>query len=146
MAQQPPSAPPANKGPDTPTVHTAAAVTKTTTSFSGPLPPASELQAYENVVPGAGERIIAMAESYAAHDQALENKSTDQEGADRKRGQYLGAGIVIAILLVCMYALNPDKETFATVLGTGTIVALATVFALGKVPEWFKGWFKQPDP
>ena len=61
-----------------------------------------------------------------------------QERDERRRGQLLGAAIVVVILGVCVYALHLDKETFATVLGTGTVVALATVFVLGKVPEWFK--------
>ena len=133
MVQQPHPGPPAKANPGTPTVQASATLTKTTT-YSGPLPPASELQAYEDVVPGAGDRIIGMAEGYAAHDQAVEKETVKQQG----RGQFLGAAIVVIILGVCVYALHLGKETFATVLGTGTLVALATVFVLGKVPEWFK--------
>lgn len=40
--------------------------------FSGPLPPARELQAYEQVVPGAADRIVKMAEDEALHRRAQE--------------------------------------------------------------------------
>lgn len=64
MADQPRSAPPASQDPEAPAVRTSATLTQTT-SYSGPLPPAAELQAYDDAVPGAAERIIRMAESYA---------------------------------------------------------------------------------
>ena len=136
MAKQPRSTPPVNQDADTPTVRTSATLTQTT-SYSGPLPPAAELQAYDDAVPGAAERIIRMAESYAGHTQELEGMAMRLEGAARRRGQWLGALVVFAVLGSCLYALHLDKETFAISLGTGTLVALAAVFVAGKVPEWF---------
>lgn len=46
------------------------------------------------------------------------------------------AAVVLGVLAACLYALHLGYETFATELGTWTIVALAVVFALGKVPDW----------
>jgi uncharacterized membrane protein len=43
-------------------------------SFSGPLPPPEALERYNQVLPGAAERIISMAESQHAHRQELEKK------------------------------------------------------------------------
>lgn len=137
MADQPRSTPPASQDPEAPAVRTSATLTQTT-SYSGPLPPAAELQAYDDAVPGAAERIIRMAESYAGHTQELEGMAMKLEGAARRRGQWLGALVVFGVLGSCLYALHLDKETFAIALGTGTLVALAAVFVAGKVPEWFK--------
>jgi len=36
-------------------------------SFSGPLPPPPMFREYEDVLPGAGDRILSMAERQAAH-------------------------------------------------------------------------------
>lgn len=36
------------------------------------------------------------------------------------------------------WALYLDKEEFATSLGSWTIVALASVFVAGKIPDWIK--------
>ena len=141
MARQPRNAPPASQHPETPAVRSSATVTQTA-SYSGPLPPAAELQAYDNAVPGAAERIVRMAESYAEHTRELEAMAMQLEGATRRRGQWLGALVVFAVLGSCLYALHLDKETFAISLGTGTLVALAAVFVAGKVPEWFR----KPEP
>lgn len=42
--------------------------------YQGPLPPPAMLRGYEEVVPGSGERIIAMAERQAAHRQRIESR------------------------------------------------------------------------
>ena len=131
--------PPGDKDSEEPIVRTRTAVeVRTTESFSGPLPPAAELAAYDKVHPGAADRIIRMAESYAEHTQELEKTALGLEGSARQRGQWLGVIAVCAVLGTCLFALNLGYESFATVMGTGTIVALAAVFVLGKVPEWFK--------
>ena len=113
-------------------------VRTTTESYSGPLPPAAELAAYDQVHPGSANRIVVMAEQYAAHIQGLETTAFTLEGASRRRGQWLGAAVVGAVLGTCLISLDLGYEVFAIALGTGTIVSLAVVFVLGKVPEWTK--------
>ena len=51
----------------------------TESSYSGPLPPSTELEAYDKVLPGAAERIFSMAESFAAHTQCPEAEAMRQE-------------------------------------------------------------------
>jgi uncharacterized membrane protein len=43
--------------------------------FEGPIPPPAVLQGYEQILPGAAERILRMAEQQAAHRHSLELKS-----------------------------------------------------------------------
>ncbi|MGD9670774.1 MAG: DUF2335 domain-containing protein [Hyphomicrobiaceae bacterium] len=43
------------------------------TSFSGPIPPATEFEKYEAVLPGAADRILKMAETQAQHRHSLES-------------------------------------------------------------------------
>ena len=105
-------------------------------SYSGPLPPSTELEAYERVLPGAAERIISMAESFAAHVQRLERDAMRHEASAQRWGRMVAAVMVMVILGACMYALHPGYEEFATKLGSWTIVALAAVFVAGKVPGW----------
>lgn len=47
-------------------------VTETHVSYSGPLPPANEFQKYDEVLNGAADRLLAMAENQARHRQDLE--------------------------------------------------------------------------
>lgn len=142
MARRRRSKPPANRQstaraiPNTETVSTEFS----RSTYEGPLPPSTELAAYDHVLPGAADRIISMAENFAAHTQALEAEAMRQEGSAQRWGRGVAAAVVIAILATCLYALHLDKEDFATTLGSWTIVALAAVFVAGKVPEWIRRW------
>lgn len=84
-------------------------------SHSGPLPPASEFAAYESVLSGAADQILAMAEkSTAAAAEATQADaaatraaaaSISEDGVAVKRGQYIYAGrtlmcFVSAVILV----------------------------------------------
>ena len=106
-------------------------------SYSGPLPLAAELRRYDATVPGSAERIVRMAESHAQHRQAMERESLAATAAEKRRGQWLGAGIVMLVLGVCLVALYRGQETFASELGTWTVISLAVVFVLGRIP-WLR--------
>ena len=79
-----------------------------------------------------------MAEGYAAHTQDLEKGLLRQERSDQRSARHVAAGVVIAVLVTCIWALYLDKEEFATTLGSWTIVALAGVFIAGKIPDWLR--------
>ena len=113
-------------------------------AYSGPLPPASQLAQYGEAVPGAAERILAMAERTEEHfrivDQGrveFEQEYLTTQSNLQRRGQMIGAVVVGAALLVCFAALYWGHEQVAMVLGSTTIVALAAVFVIGRLP-WFK--------
>ncbi len=87
-------------------------------SWSSPLPPASELAAYDRIVPGAAERIISMAELAVSGPIDNAAKLTDAEIDASKRGlsfaMKLTAGM--AIVAVIFFALG--------VAGIGTTAAI----------------------
>lgn len=66
-----------------------------TLSFKGPIPPAGELKAYDEVLPGAAERILRMAEK--ALDSQIEVDTTLAHGdvGAVKRGQLLSTAVVM---------------------------------------------------
>ena len=107
-------------------------------SYSGPLPPAIELEAYRRIDASFPERIVSMAERFGDHRQDLEKEAMQQERSDLRWGRGIAAVVVLGVLGTCVYGLHLGYETFATRLGTWTVVALAVVFALGKVPDWLK--------
>ena len=75
-------------------------------TYSGPLPPAVELEAYGRIDGTFPERIVSMAESYAAHQQDLERQAMSQERSDRKWGRGVAAAVVLGVLAACLYALH----------------------------------------
>jgi len=49
---------------------------QTTVAYSGPIPHPNDLARYEEILPGAAERIMKMAELQAEHRRALEIQSS----------------------------------------------------------------------
>ena len=66
--------------------------------FSGPLPHPDDLAKYEQVLSGAADRIISMAERQAAHRQSLEKAVILSNVAIQKWG--LGSAFVLALIAI----------------------------------------------
>ena len=66
--------------------------------FSGPLPHPEDLAKYEQVLPGAADRIIRMAEQQAAHRQNLEKAVIFANVTIQKWG--LGSAFVLAMTAI----------------------------------------------
>jgi len=59
-------------------------------SFSGPLPPPVVLKQYDEIVPGAAERILSMAESQSQHRQQLERSVIESDIKNSRLGLHYG--------------------------------------------------------
>lgn len=62
---------------------------------AGPLPDPQSLQRYDDIVPGAAERIIVLAEKQASHRQKIERRVVWINGGAQLLGMILGAVIVL---------------------------------------------------
>ncbi|MDE6917241.1 MAG: DUF2335 domain-containing protein [Lachnospiraceae bacterium] len=104
--------------------------TKTVFSeFSGPLPPPSIIQGYENVIPGAAERILAMAEKQSEHRQLMERTMIQSDSRDSLLGivaaLILGVGCLVTS---CVIAISVPQNAGAIcsaafgITGIGSIV------------------------
>ena len=104
-------------------------------AWSGPLPPAEQIRAYEEVLPGSADRILSMAERQQEHRLNLE-KVTVNEAANRSWWG-LRLGFIIAVLVIAVGAAG--IFTGHALAGFGVIVAqaaiLAGVFAYGRVEQ-----------
>lgn len=111
-------------------------------SYSGPLPPSSEMRKYDEITPGAADRILAMAEKEQAHRHASEVKENDvneriadsdvraQEANINEihRGQWMAFGLGLAFLGVTALFGLKGHEFAASALGLSGVAAVATVF------------------
>lgn len=117
-----------------------------TQAFQGPIPPPDTLQRYDLIIPGAAERILAMAESETAHrhlqeDQAMQaNISAQQKQLDIAElqtksvfrsdtvGQFLGFAVSLLSIGGAVYlALNGQPWVASALVGlplAGVIRAL----------------------
>jgi uncharacterized membrane protein len=68
-------------------------------SWAGPLPAPSVLGQYEQILPGAAERILMMAETAATGEIRILEKQSDAEIEAAKRGQLLAAGLTVCAMI-----------------------------------------------
>lgn len=68
--------------------------------FTGPIAHPRHLKGYEEVTPGAADRIIAMAEKQQEHHIAMDEKVLVAEESDRRLGMWLGAAAFV-FLIAC---------------------------------------------
>jgi uncharacterized membrane protein len=104
-------------------------------SFQGPLPPPAMLQAYENIVPGAAARILAMAETQASHRRELEK--TEQENqhfrfqiisTDFRIKQFSATLTVLLALCGGLLIALQGQDLMSYSVFIGELVALASAF------------------
>ena len=108
-----------------------AQVTQVSVSRSAPLPHPSELEGYENILPGAAERIFAMVENQSSHRQGLENRALSIEGRNSLLGLITGGLIGIVGLCIAGFCISVGHDKAGMALGGGTLVALVGPFIYG---------------
>ena len=100
--------------------------------YSGPLPLPEDLAKYDQIVPGAAERIIKMAENEMQHRHNNDNKVT--------KNIIITTYLSIAAAFICVlimsglvfYALYKGFSTVAGTIAVGSIAAVASVFFIRK--------------
>ncbi|MBW1721272.1 MAG: DUF2335 domain-containing protein [Deltaproteobacteria bacterium] len=102
------------------------------TRFAGPIPPPDLLKGYDDIIPGAAERILRMAEEEAAYAHRMNQLTLELSAKEVKRGQVSGFGVAIAAFIVATVALFLGLEKAAMTIGGTTIVGLVTVFVTGR--------------
>ncbi len=105
--------------------------TATAESFSGPLPPPQILEKYNEVVPDAAERIIAMAERQSKHRQQLEAKVIESDIGNSRLGLHYGLIIGLATVIGGAFCIYSGYEIGGTVLGGTGLTGLVGVFVYG---------------
>lgn len=91
--------------------------------YSGPLPPASELARYEQVLPGAADRIIAMAEKQLTHRTEYEYAAISSQIKLEKLSRILAflfaiTGLVCAVVVAFFGFENLAIGIAVTTIGT----------------------------
>lgn len=101
------------------------------THFEGPIPPPEILHQYDQVLPGAAERIISMAENQAKHRQLLEKSVIESEIKDSRMGLYFGFLVSLIALLMGTYCIIQGYSISGSIIGGSAVPGLAAVFVYG---------------
>ncbi len=100
-------------------------------SYSGPIAHPALVKEYEALLPGAAERILAMAEAEGQHRRQQETKVIDCEVKCKTTGLWLGFLIgLVAVAGSCAVAIFSSPVAGAA-LGIGSIASLVGVFVYG---------------
>lgn len=106
--------------------------------YPGPLPPASEFRQYDEILPGAAERILLMAETEQKHRLQMQDKIIDAGIKTEQRGQIIAALLVITFSGVAIGLFIAKQYAYAVAV-MGLIAGMASVFI-------YKGnWKAQQD-
>jgi uncharacterized membrane protein len=93
--------------------------------ITGPLPQASECKGYEDVLPGAADRILKMAE-----DEAKDRRGKDEQGLKAAiragtRGQWLAFATValsLGVMALCLLLDKPIGSIPSGLVALGTLI------------------------
>ena len=104
-------------------------------TFSGPLPPPELLERYNQVLPGAAERIIAMAEKQQEHRQTIERNVIFGNTASQTRGNYLGFIVCMTAILGGIWLIYLGRETIGLAAVIAPITGLVAIFVVSKYQQ-----------
>ena len=97
--------------------------------YSGPLPTSKEFSSYEQALPGAANRILAMAEKEVEHRQKNEVKIIEQSIKKSGRGQLFAFILAIISLAVVFFSIHKGEPLGAIVPAIIALSSLVAVFA-----------------
>ena len=96
--------------------------------YSGPLPLPEDLARYDQIVPGAADRIIKMAENEMSHRHENDNRLA--KNIVRTTVMSILAAFLCVLIMagIVFYALYKDFPGVAGTIAVGSIAAIAGVF------------------
>ena len=104
-------------------------------SYTGPLPPPGMLVQYNEAVPGAAERILAMAERQSAHHVAMETIVVAASAQSQTRGSWFAFIISMTAIGGGIYLIKLGKSAEGLSAIISSLAALSAVFVYGKKKE-----------
>jgi uncharacterized membrane protein len=96
--------------------------------FTGPLPPPEIFEKYEDVCPGAADRIICMAEKQMSHRHVLEKEFLKSQSRNSIVGIIAAFVIALSIIIVGGVCILKGHSVAGTMLGGLGIGALVATF------------------
>ena len=98
----------------------------------GPLPPPEDLKGYNDVLPGAADRILSMAETEQKHRHGMEDRDLKYRVSLTGLGQILGFTLGLAAIVggIVLLALGKNIAGFGTLILA--VASLAGAFIYGR--------------
>lgn len=98
-------------------------------SHSGPLPMAEEMRKYNEIIPQGADRIMKLAENEQRNRYAIPKWSLTLKGL----GLFFGMASVSLVVSFCFKLIEKEQYGLSVTVMCSVLVALAGVFAIGKI-------------
>ena len=108
--------------------------------WQGPLPPPDLLKEYNDTFPDAAERIFGEVLRQTTHRIELEKQVIPEQIRQSNRGQVYGLVVALSFLLAAFILVALGHGMYGTIIGSIDLVALVTVFVIGRREE--KRWLR----
>lgn len=112
----------------------------------GPLPPPELLRRCDEAVPGAGERILALAEQEQEKEQRQRASRARAALGTLRRGQLCGLAVALGALGAVAFSAYLGFPAVAAILGATTLTGLVAVFVAGRPCEGRGERRFEPEP
>ena len=99
--------------------------------YSGPLPPPRLLKEYDDVYPGLAKEIVTMVSAQSSHRQALEKAIVIGDGRRAWAGICCAFALALVSIVGGVYAIERGNKVSGTIIGTGAMAGLVSVFIYG---------------
>lgn len=99
--------------------------------YKGPLPPPEQLQEFDNVVPGAANRIMTLMEEQARHRMHLEKTVIEGDNRRANWGVVIGAAVAVLGLVLSFIMVMSGFGIYGTIIGVLDLATLVGVFVYG---------------
>ncbi|EPM1459856.1 DUF2335 domain-containing protein [Elizabethkingia anophelis] len=100
--------------------------------YSGPLPRPEDMEKYNQIIPNGADRIMQMAEKQNDHRISIEKQAVAANNSDSRLGQIFAFILALFCIGSSVYLGMNGQPWLGGVLGGSTLVALATVFIVGR--------------
>lgn len=107
-------------------------ITRIEASYVGPLPPPGMLAKYNEVFPGAAERIFAMVERQSAHREKIETIVVTAAARSSIRGSWFAFIISMTAIVGGVYLIKLGKSGEGVAAIIASLAGLTAVFIYGK--------------
>lgn len=104
----------------------------------GPIPHPQLLSGYDQLVPGAAQRIMDWAERDLEHTRTMEINLLNTVSAERKRGQICAVIVCCSAFIAAGYCAFVGAFVAAGIIGGTTVVGLVIAFLGGRQPAQTK--------
>lgn len=98
----------------------------------GPLPTPEDFAGYEEVLEGAADRILSMAEEESRHRRRIVEKQIDSDVRSEKRGQWLAFALSLAVLGAATYLMANGMAGYGFAMFLLQFLGVAGAYVAGR--------------